>query len=179
MFRFLLKFIFITNLLTNIEVEMAFSSNAHVRRAHSLQNKPGIKLHMKSQPASSASSSSNIHGFNEVQLRPLIDETSYNRLPLQFDLQEATSGSHTGMQLNPARDGVYARIRKILRKHSLPAAVGFTFGVATGIGGVNYVGKMSNNSKHSSKIENYESSTLKIVSSTMETDIEDDIMNKI
>lgn len=51
-----------------------------------------------------------------------------------INLQEAMIGTHSGGRINPARDGVRARTRNILRRYGFPVGVGVVVGVGVGVG---------------------------------------------
>lgn len=57
------------------------------------------------------------------------------RTASRISLQEATIGTHSE-HLNPARDGVYARVRNILQRYGVPIGVGVAVGVGTGVASV-------------------------------------------
>lgn len=64
--------------------------------------------------------------LQEVDLRPLIED---RRSSLHASFQAALQGTHSGGNLNPARHGVFARVRNALLQHSVSTAIGIGIGV--------------------------------------------------
>lgn len=86
------------------------------------------------------------HSLKEIELRPLMDEeTLHFRAASALSLQEASLGTHSGGRINPARDGVKARIRKILQRYAAPVAIGSTIGGVGTYVGTNLIKSESKN----------------------------------
>lgn len=126
-------------------VSRSQSMGAH---AHAAEFKP-LTL---TRPVS-ISSSSSIHGtevkpfetvseLKEVELREqehLIENPKQVRFAAQVDLAEASVATDSGVYLEPARDGVFARVRHILTQNAIPVAVGVAAGAAIGAGAVGLI----------------------------------------
>lgn len=75
--------------------------------------------------------------FHEIDLRPqgaAIIETRPMGSVSGISLQEASEATHGNDPLDPRRDGVYVRVRKILSRYGAPVAVGSAVGTAVGVG---------------------------------------------
>lgn len=164
----IVQYIFILNLLTTFShVELVFSSSGLVRsparRTQSMKTYSHItELNQKidSQVASTSSSSSSSsrstqvnakskplqtttnegESFKEIEIRPLIEEMdreSLHRLSVaQLSAGEASLA--TNGPINPARDGVRARVRKILQQNGVQVAVGSVIGAGGLYVGMNW-----------------------------------------
>lgn len=196
----IVQFVFIFKMLSTIDpVEPVFPSLAKstTRRTQSMNTfSRNIELNqiIDSQAASTSGTSSSSRSspvkaksntptsianegdsFKEIEVRPLIEEMdreSLHRLSVaQLGASEASLA--TNGPINPARDGVRARVRKFLQRHGVPVAVGSVVGA--GVGGF-YVGtNWINNNNTSSNL-----STTTTTSTTKKVrviDKEDDITN--
>lgn len=80
-----------------------------------------------SQPSTSNARRIDSMNFREIDLQP-----HTNRLHTQVDLHDASAVTHNSGNINPARDGVYARVRNAMLRYGAAAAIGSAIG-ATGI----------------------------------------------
>lgn len=79
-------------------------------------------------------------GFREVDLQrePLVDKSKHNSFGSSVvSLREASIQTH-GERLIPSRDGVRARVHRILFQNAAPVAVGVSVGAAAGIAALEY-----------------------------------------
>lgn len=135
--------------LTIDGIEPAFSTSAIARGRSSsvgeLSRNIDIKPFERTQPSTSvASSSSTIH---EAESRPSASASNFREIDLQehqhlvvkpkrvsfaaaVDLTDASVATHRGReQLDPTRDGVFARVHRILFQNVAPVAVGAVVGI--------------------------------------------------
>lgn len=118
-------------------------------RSRSMSSLPRItksKPITQSRPASISSSSSTVNeadvnplastsDFKEVDVREhqhLIEKTKHVSFATHVDLAEASEGTQSD-HLIPSRDGVFARVRRILLRNAAPVAVGAAIG-GVGVG---------------------------------------------
>lgn len=118
------------------------------------------------------SKSSIDQNLKEIEIQPLVDsDTLHIRAASQLSLREASIGTHSGGSLNPARDGVRARVQNILQRNGASVAVAAAVGTGIGVGGF-YIGKnltpkTQRKPEHFNKIiDEYISSTPRILSTT-------------
>lgn len=101
----------------------SFSSSNSINSANNVKTKP-------------AASTSN---FKEVDLeRPLVEKTKRVSFITDVNLREASEQTHSD-HLNPSRDGVRARVHRILLKYGAPIAVGAAVGGAIGVGAFEFL----------------------------------------
>lgn len=132
-----------------IEATAVVSTSAISRgRSRSLSTAPlGSKPNAHTQPVSISSSSSAASLTTledgrtgpfastslDIQREPLVEKAKSVRFNPMIDLSEATASTDIDHRnLNPARDGVFSRIRKIMFRNAAPVAVGAAVGGAAG-----------------------------------------------
>lgn len=132
----------------NLNTQSASASSSSASSTTSLANqklKP-IQITPKVQPSTSTAEkqksikSCNHDCFKSVNLQPIVAEISSPvRSFSGISLHEAMQSTHSGGQIIPSRDGMRARIRKILKHHSVPVGVGMVFGSAIAVGALEEV----------------------------------------
>lgn len=65
----------------------------------------------------------------ESERQPMIERTENVRFMESVDLGEASQATHTNGNINPTRDGVFARVRSAVLRYGAAAAVGSAIGV--------------------------------------------------
>lgn len=111
--------------LTPTRTESEFSSSATINEA-------------ESRP-----STSHRHQDGEIaEQQHLVEQTRRVSFATPVDLTEASLPTNHGDNLNPARDGVFARVQRIIYEAAAPAAVG----VAVGVGIVEFINSTHLNS---------------------------------
>lgn len=175
-------------LLHVVQVESVFSSSARGRSQsmRGLIRRPQTNSYEQSARSSTSSSSASASTSTQVQNREAkpstsavakktvrIEEKGLENVDLQYEhefmrnaLQEATAGTNSP-QLNPARDGVYARLRKNLFRNGASFVVGLAAGVGFNFG---------SNLTQIFKSDNFESTTAH-TNNTSNND--DEIINKL
>lgn len=96
-----------------------------------------------SRPIASSSSSArqiDTSVLKEVELTPLIEKTKRVNFINTPNLHEASVATYSDGNINPARDGVLSRVKKILQYGSLALA-----GSAIGAGGVKFAQSLNEN----------------------------------
>lgn len=184
----------ILNLLTIYPAESALSM-AKTRRTQSMseytrhtesnpipstsqQQSKSSLVNVKSKPAVSSSNQS----LKEIELRPLIDEeTLHVRAASALSLRSASLGTHSGGHINPARDGVKARIRNILQRYVAPVAIGSAIG---GVGTYVGINSIKSENKNCSNIASTPTptpitNTTETTDSAQDDDDDDDIINRV
>lgn len=73
----------------------------------------------------------------DLQRDPLVDKTKHVTFGSNVNLREASIQTHSE-RIIPSRDGVRARVHRILFQHAAPVAVGIVAGAAVGIGAFEY-----------------------------------------
>lgn len=163
------------------------SSSSSASSATSLadQKVKPIQITSKVQPSTStvekqkSKKSCNHDCFKDVNLQPIVAEVSSPvRSFSGISLHEAMQSTHSGGQINPSRDGMRARIRKILKQHSVPVGVGMIFGSAIGVGTLEEVSNRKKNLSSTSNDISTTTSTTIITTSTMQP-VDDEIKNQI
>lgn len=133
-----------------IQVESTFSSSAAVkaRRTQSMRAsalKPELNVNVRPVSHSSTSSTSSItslkdtdsksmastSGFKENEFHPLAEKSKHVSFT-EADLREVSAQTHNDV-LDPTRDGVYARMQRILTRYGSAAVVGTAIGVGGGL----------------------------------------------
>lgn len=155
-FKSMCKGIFFIVILSTIvnEIELAFSSTTISRgRSQSMtipSRNSAIKPIVRTQPEpiSSSSSTTSINSANGVKNKPIASTSAFKEVDLEtplvektkrvsfisdVNLREASEQTHSE-HLIPSRDGVRARIRRILIRYGAPVAVGAVVGSAVGVG---------------------------------------------
>lgn len=119
------------------------SSSASSTTSLANQKLKPVQITSKVQPSTSTAvkqesiKSCNHECSKAVNFQPIVSEISSPvRTFSQISLHEAMESTHTGGRIIPSRDGVRARIRKVLRYHGLPLVAGAVFGTAIGAIGV-------------------------------------------
>lgn len=98
----------------------------------SVSSLPEIKL-AESEPIASTSSRRQIDGtsLREADLHPLVKKAKPVRFNLnEASVNEASSSTHSGVNINPSRDGVQARVRSALLQFSAAVGIGTAIGAA-------------------------------------------------
>lgn len=83
------------------------------------------------------------HSFSEVDLEPLVDKTRRVTIDTSINVPEASFATYSDGNINPARDGVFARIRNAMLRHGLSVAIGG----AIGAGGIEISRIFQNNNQ--------------------------------
>lgn len=138
---------------TKLQVEGIFSS-VKTRRTQSMRpltyHKTENKLNTRSGSLSSISSASSLSEqkvvdphpiastsyqkeleskrLKEVDLHPLVDETKKVSFNNPIELNEASVSTHSDGRINPARDGVFARVRNTFLSFGSAVAIGSAIG---------------------------------------------------
>lgn len=185
-------------ILQTIQVEAVISASK-IRRTQSLSSRAGqqtipeIPINTKSTSARSSSSSisSSSHHLNTAETEPLdttlrrqsnsllaseseqqalIERSNHAEIisGASINLNEAAHVTH-GAHLDPLRDGVLARVRRIIQRYG----VGFAVGSAIGAGG--YV--LGNHFAHNITESPMQSTTVATTTTTEQTDHSDDVDN--
>lgn len=144
-------------------VGSGFSTSA-VSRSQSmgaLAHATEIKPLARTRPVSISSSSSSsiretvvkpietVSELREVELQErehLIEKPKHVRFAAEVDLAEASVPTDSGVNLDPVRDGVFARVRRILAQSAAPVAVGIAAGAVIGAGVVESINSSHVNS---------------------------------
>lgn len=68
------------------------------------------------------------HSFSEIDLQPLVDKPRRVTFDTSINVPEASSATYSDGNINPARDGVFARIRNAMLRNGLSVAIGGAIG---------------------------------------------------
>lgn len=152
--RFILVFVLLCSFSAiDFQVEGALSM-AKTRRTQSMRlltshkTENNIKTHTQSGSESAGSSLTELRApnshpiaststgkkfdsttFEEVDLTPLVEQARRTGFINSINLNEASSSTHSNGNINPARDGVFARIRSAMLRHGTAGVIGSAIGV--------------------------------------------------
>lgn len=65
-----------------------------------------------------------------MDLQPFVEKTKRTSSINSVSLNEASTSTHSDGHINPARDGVFARVRSAMLRYGSAVAIGSTVGVA-------------------------------------------------
>lgn len=85
-----------------------------------------------SQPIASSSSTGkeiDSTSFKEVELQPFVEKTKRTSFINSVNLNEASVSTQSNGNINPARDGVFARVRSAMLRYGSAVAIGSVVGV--------------------------------------------------
>lgn len=118
----------------NLNIHTQSGSLSSFSSAASDSSLTGGKITNSEPIASTSSAKKNERtGFKEADLRPLVDNKKQVTFLDSVNLDEASAATHSADgDINPSRDGVFARVRSALIAFGASAAVGG----AIGVGGV-------------------------------------------
>lgn len=91
----------------------------------------GVEIRPNSQSEHRPISESELYTSFDSERQPMIERAKHVRFMESIDLHDASRATHSNGNINPARDGVFARVRGTVLRFAAAAAVGTAIG-ATG-----------------------------------------------
>lgn len=167
---------FATHTVETIETAPDIQKSGSISSISSSDSFVHVHKESDTQPIEPSTSAvrSDSPSFQEVDLRPLVEESkrvSFINNPV--NLEDPSAVTHRQGRINPTRDGVFARARSGMMQRVSGTIVGTAVGTALGIAGV----EISKNILHSQGVNNTETSVpISMNNTTIDSD---GIVNKI
>lgn len=119
--------------LTSHKIEKNIKTNAEIDSVSSISSSASL-AEMKAadfQPIASTSTGlrSDSTSFKEVELQPLAEKSKRTGSVISINLEDASASTHSDGNIDPVRDGVYARIQKAMLRYGAAAGLGSVVGI--------------------------------------------------
>lgn len=105
------------------------SSFSPSQSKHSMREHHTIESEV--EPSTSTGKRGDVRDFKEVELEPIIESSKHVSFIKSVDLSDASTATHSHGNINPIRDGVFARVRSAVLRFGAAVVVG----TAVGAGG--------------------------------------------
>lgn len=101
----------------------------------------GVELQPISEGELRPISESGYRPMSESELQPMIERARHVSFMETVDLHDASAATHSNGNINPARDGVFARVRSATLRFGIAAVVGTSIGAGGAVIARNYFHK--------------------------------------